>query len=137
MAAGLPASPALAVEVVWCVRERGDWLAAAVSPGFIRIFLIPGGGELWGHIPLGQQRYLSLGNMDWCFRAGHDPVLGDCQYVDLVDIVDGVAGMVEARHLANDALRALGLVGATAPSPEREVPPVSRRGFLRALTGRR
>lgn len=137
MAEGLPVNPALAVELAWCLRERGDWLAAVISPGFIRVFLLPGGGELWGHIPLGQRRYLALGDVDWRFSAAHDAVLGDCQYADLVDAVATVSSMVEARHLANDARRALGLVGPAGPSPEEAAPPVSRRGFLRALTGRR
>lgn len=137
LADGLPLNPALSAEVCWCVRQRGDWLAAVIAPGFVRIVLLPGGGDLWGGIPLGQQRYLALGNMDWRFVAAHDPVLGDYQYIDLAESVAGVAGMSAARHLASDARIALGLTPAAAP-PGNEVPrPVSRRGFLRALSGRR
>jgi [NiFe] hydrogenase assembly HybE family chaperone len=137
IAAGLPANPALSLEVCWSVRASGDWLAAVVSPAFIRIFLLPGGGQLWGDIPLGQQRYLALGNMDWRFLAAHDPVLGNYQYVDLVESVAGVGGMSAARHLARDARVALGLVIPGAPVSEEAPVPVSRRGFLRVLTGRR
>ena len=134
---GLAANPALSAEVCWCVRERGDWLVAVIAPGFVRIFLLPGGGELWGHIPVGQLRYLALGRMDWRFFAGHDPVLGGYQFVDLVQPVSAVLGMAAARLLASDALLALGLV-AHLPAPSEEPSkPVSRRGFLRAFTGRR
>lgn len=137
LSAGLPVNPALSAEVCWSLRERGDWLAAVVAPGFVRIFLLPGGGELWGDIPLGQQRYLALGSMDWRFVAAHDPALGDFQYVDLVQPINEVLGMAAARLLAGDARLALGL-GAHIPPVNDEPPkPVSRRGFFRALSGRR
>ena len=133
----LPTNPGLSTEVCWCLRERGDWLAAVIAPGFVRIFLLPGGGKLWGDIPLGQQRYVALGNMDWRFVAAHDPALGDYQYVDLVDAIAGVTGMAAARLLASDARLALGLHSPAAPTNEEPPKPVSRRGFLRALSGRR
>lgn len=137
LATGLSPNPALSGEVCWCDRERGDWLASAIAPGFVRVFLLPGGGELWGHIPLGQQRYVALGGVDWRFIAAHDPVLGDYQYVDLVDSMAAVSDNAAARHLAADARGALGLplpVAAVSEEPPRQV---SRRGFLRAFTGRR
>jgi [NiFe] hydrogenase assembly HybE family chaperone len=137
MAEDLPGNPALSAEVCWCARERGDWLAAVIAPSFVRIFLLPGGGELWGDIPLGQQRYLALGSMDWRFAAAHDPVLGDYQFVDLVLPVSKVLGMAAARLLAGDARLALGLLAAMPKTSEEPSKPVSRRGFLRAFTGRR
>jgi hypothetical protein len=136
MADELPANPVLKAEVCWCVRERGDWLAAVIAPRFVRIFLLPGGGSLWGDIPLGQQRYLALGSMDWRFVAACDAVLGDYQYVDLVSQTVEVASMAAARHLSGDAHRALGLEVQFA-SPVEPVKAVSRRGFLRTLSGRR
>lgn len=134
---GLPVNPALSAEVCWCVQERGDWLVGVIAPGFVRVFLLPGDGELWGGIPLGQQRYLALGHMDWRFAAAHDPVLGDYQYVDLVQPVSQVLGMAAARLLVADARLALGLGAPVAPTIEAPRKPVSRRGFLRALSGRR
>lgn len=134
---GLPVNPALTAEVCWCVQARGDWLAGVIAPGFARIFLLPGGGELWGDIPLGQQRYLSLGNMDWRFVAAHDPELGDYQCVELVQPISQVLGMPAARLLVGDARLALGLGAHVAAVDDEPRPPVSRRGFLRALSGRR
>jgi hypothetical protein len=75
--------------------------------------------------------------VDWRFIAAHDPVLGDYQYVDLVDSMAAVSDNAAARHLAADARGALGLplpVAAESEEPPRQV---SRRGFLRAFTGRR
>lgn len=137
LSAGLPVNPALSVEVCWCVQERGDWLAGVIAPGFVRIFLLPGDGELWGDIPLGQQRYLTLGSMDWRLAAAHDPVLGDYQSVDLVQPISQVPGMAAARLLVADARLALGLGAPVAPTSDEPRKPVSRRGFLRALSGRR
>jgi [NiFe] hydrogenase assembly HybE family chaperone len=137
MADGLPVNPALAAEVCWCLQERGDWLAGVIAPGFVRIFLLPGGGELWGDIPLGQQRYLALGSMDWRFVAGHDPVLGDYQAVDLVKPISAVLGMAAARLLASDARLALGIGTQVVRVNDEPPKPVSRRGFMRALGGRR
>lgn len=137
MAEGLPVNPALTAEVCWCIQERGDWLAGVIAPGFVRIFLLPGGGELWGHIPLGQQRYLALGRMDWRFAMAHDPVLGDYQYVDLVQPISAALGMAAARLLASDARLALDLGAPPAAASDEPPKPVSRRGFLRALSGRR
>jgi hypothetical protein len=136
MVEDLPKNLALTAEVCWCVRERGDWLAAVITSGFVRIFLVPGGGRLWGDIPLGQQRYLALGNIDWRFIAARDALLGDYQYVELVPVIGEVAGMAAARHLARDARLALGFE-TPAAGPVESAKPVSRRGFLRALSGRR
>lgn len=137
MSEGLPVNVALTAEVCWCLRARGDWLAGVIAPGFVRIVLLPGGGELWGDIPLGQQRYLALGRMDWRFVAAHDPGVGDYQCVDLVQPISEVPGMAAARLLAGDARLALGLGAPVASASDEPRKPVSRRGFLRALSGRR
>ncbi len=88
-------NPALPREVTACLRHRGDWLAVMVAPEFVRLLLLPGGGELWGDIPLGQTRFLTLGAMDWRLQAATAERLGDFQFCNLVDspmsIPDGAA----------------------------------------------
>ena len=131
-----PANPALQHELFTCQRWQGDWLALLIAPEVVRWLLLPGGGELWGDIPLGQRRYLTLAGHDWAFHAAEHPVIGGYQYCDLLPSTMALHSMADARLLALDALTTLGL--PLAPSPPPEAPrTVSRRGFLRALGGRR
>ena len=64
LATGLSPNPALSGEVCWCDRARGDWLASAIAPGFVRVFLLPGGGEssweLVGRVRLGLPTAVSV-----------------------------------------------------------------------------
>ncbi len=136
-----PANPALHPTVSACLRFRGDWFATLIVPGSLRLFLLPGGGELWGDIPLGQQRYLTLGGHDWRFIAACDEFLGDYQWCDLLGGAGLPRTMDEAQAVARDALGVLGLIApATAvaeTAAHRGSATGGRRGFLRALAGRR
>jgi hypothetical protein len=138
---GMSANTSLTDEICWCVRAWGDWVAAVITPAFIRVFLLPGGGELWGDIPPGHPRYVTLGRSDWKFFAGNDEVLGRYQYVDLAQPISEVMGMDVAYLLVNSARSAMGLEAepevVTEVVTEEPPKPLSRRGFLRALSGRR
>ena len=133
-------NPVLHPMVAACLRFRGDWFATLIVPGSLRLYLLPGGGELWGDIPLGQQRYLTLGGHDWRFIAARDEQLGDFQGCDLLGGAGLPRTMEEALGVVRDALRTLGLA---APAAAAEAvahgsgPAGGRRGFLRALAGRR
>lgn len=130
-------NPALPREVLACLRHRGDWLAVVVAPELVRLLLLPGGGELWGDIPAGQTRFLTLGAMDWRFQAATAERLGDFQFCNLVDSPLSVADGATARRIAIDALATLGVELPVATVNEAPAPrPVSRRGFLRLLGGR-
>jgi len=131
---------ALQVEAVGFDRLRGDWLGVMVTPWFINLFLLNGGGELWGDIPAGQRRYLELPCGTLQFLADDDPVLGPYQYCPLIAPVSEVADMAVARQAAVDALATVFSRPAPPPAeaPEQAPPKnVTRRGFLRSLTGRR
>ncbi|MDD2662639.1 MAG: [NiFe]-hydrogenase assembly chaperone HybE [Dechloromonas sp.] len=131
---------ALQVEAVGFDRLRGDWLGVMVTPWFINLFLLNGGGELWGDIPAGQRRYLELPCGTLQFLADDDPVLGPYQYCPLIAPVGEVADMTVARQAAVDALATVFSRPAPPPAeaPEQAPPKnVTRRGFLRSLTGRR
>lgn len=125
-------------EVVHWAELQGDWLVAVANPDRARLILLPAGGSLWGDIPLGQKRYITLVEQSWVFVAAEDEVLGAYQSCQLAEAADGVTSLALAREVCLDALKLLG-IAPPPPSPQAAEPaqPVSRRGFLRALTGRR
>ncbi len=133
-------NPALRVEAIGFVRYAGDWLGVVVTPWFLNLFLLNGGGSLWGDIPAGQRRYLELPCGALQFIADDDPVVGPYQYCPLIAPVSAIADMGVARQAALDALRSAFAIPApaaeTTPVPEGEAEP-ARRGFLRRLAGRR
>ena len=104
------------------------------------MLLLPGGGDLWGKIPVRQLRYLDLGGIASCFEAACDPVLGDYQFSVLVGSGDELPDMAAARLVASDALRTLGVaVSGLEPQavPVESAPKLaSRRAFL-SVFGRR
>jgi hypothetical protein len=75
------------------------------------------------------------------FIADDDPDLGPYQYCPLIVPVSSVPDMATARKAGLDALAAIielpapPVADTTAAEPAQR--DVSRRGFLRALTGRR
>ena len=131
----------LQVAAIGFSRVDGDWLGVMVTPWFLNLMLLPGGGNLWGDIPAGQRRYLELACGTVQFIADDDPDLGPYQYCPLIAPVSSVADMATARQAALDAMAAVmtppapPLVEAAPAEPAQR--DVSRRGFLRALTGRR
>ena len=133
-------NPALSVAVIGFVREQGDWLGVVVTPWFINLFLFSGGGDLWGDIPAGERRYLSLPSGNLQFIADDDPDLGPYQYCPLIAPVSSVPDMATARQAAIDAMATVMAPVVAEEAKPAEAPPqrdTSRRGFLRALSGRR
>lgn len=133
-------NPALAVEAVGFTHYQGDWLGVVITPWFLKLFLLSGGGQLWGDIPAGQRRYLNLPCGTLQFIADDDPELGPYQYCPLIAPVTGLPDMAAARQAAVAALAAaLGQPAVASPPAAADEAPkaVSRRGFLRTLTGRR
>lgn len=153
---GLPfVNPALEVAAVGFRQHEGDWLGVVVTPWFLNLFLISGGGRLWGDIPAGERRYLNLPCGTLQFLADDDPHLGPYQYCPLIAPVSGLVSMEQALTAARDALTAL--LSPPPQLPTRETPPPapapetlsaapvgetarearpSRRAFFRRLAGR-
>lgn len=132
-------NPALAVATVGFIRQQGDWLGVVVTPWFINLFLFFGGGELWGDIPAGERRYLSLPCGTLQFIADDDPDLGPYQYCPLIAPVSSIPDMATARQAALDAMATVMTAVMFDQALAAAVPPqrdTSRRGFLRALSGR-
>ena len=137
-AADMPqANPALQIKAIGFTKIEGDWVGVMVTPWFIQLLLLPGGGTLWGDIPDGQRRYLDLPGSTFYFTATEVADVGPYQFTALLDKIDQAPDMATAQRLADDALRtALNLTSATPPVNE-EPRAVSRRGFFRRLVGKR
>ena len=133
---------ALTVEAVGFARYQGDWLGVVITPWFLNLLLVSGGGQLWGDIPAGERRYLNLPCGTMQFIADDDPDIGPYQYCPLIAPVDQLPDMATARLVAADAIKTV-----FGPPPTlTETPPaaateekteVSRRGFFRRLAGKR
>lgn len=131
-----PVNPALQVEAVGFIRYAGDWIGVVVTPWFFKLFLLPGGGSLWGDIPVGQRRYLELPGGVLPFTAEEIPSIGPCQWTPLIEPITAVSNMGAARQAALDALRTAFAIAVDKP-PAAAVSDNPRRGFLRRLGGRR
>jgi len=135
-------NPALAVEAIAFTRYAGDWLGVVIAPWFVRLFLLPGGGSLWGEIPLGQSRYLSLPSETMRFMADEAPEIGCFQFSTLLETTSLLADMAAARQLAERVMQPFGYQPAVPVMPVSAEPPapapaaVSRRGFFRRLAGK-
>lgn len=133
---------ALGVEAIGFARHEGDWLGVVITPWFLNLVLVYGGGQLWGDIPAGERRYLNLPCGTMQFLADDDPDIGPYQYCPLIAPVTNLADMAQARVVAVDALKTVFGQPAAEPAPDlppmaAEKPAVSRRGFFRRLAGKR
>lgn len=133
---------ALGVEAIGFQRLDGDWLGVVITPWFLNLLLVSGGGQLWGDIPAGERRYLSLPCGTMQFIADDDPDIGPYQYCPLIAPVDQLPDMATARVVAADAIRTVFASPQSASEnvaqPDvAEKEPVSRRGFFRRLAGKR
>ena len=140
-------NPSLTCHAVAFSRYRGDWLGVLITPWFMDLFLLPGGGDLWGDIPAGQRRYVELPGGTVPFTAADDPMIGPYQHSPLVAPVSTLPDMAAALKLAHEVMR--GICGEASPpataTANPEAQPVvaadretnSRRGFLRRLAGKR
>lgn len=139
---------ALSVAAIGFRRHEGDWVGAMITPWFLNLFILPGGGELWSDLASGERVKISfpVGTLE--FIADYDPD-GDIpayQYCPLFAPVSQFASHEAAVSTAEEALAAL----FTAPEPAVAEAPVAeaalseegrtaipaRRAFLRGLAGR-
>lgn len=141
-----PVNSSLRCAAVGFSRYRGDWIGVLITPWFMDLFLLPGGGELWGDIPGGQHRYVELPTGTVPFTAADDPQFGPYQHSPLVAPVSALSDMATALQLAASVMS--GILGQAVPLPAEEergmvrevaAPPqaASRRSFFRRLAGKR
>lgn len=127
-------NPALSVEVLPFRRIEGDWLGVVITPWAIQLVLLPGGGTLWGDIPAGQRRFVSLPVGTLAFiadqtEAGRDEAaLPVFQYCTLMSPVDALATQEQARRFAMDSL-----LGVLLPGSETDPPEVAKTEVARSV----
>jgi [NiFe] hydrogenase assembly HybE family chaperone len=145
-------NPALSVEAIGFQRYEGDWVGAMVTPWFLNIFLIPGGGTLWRDMPSGEQRTVAfpVGELDFIADNNPNPEapITAYQYCPLMHPVQHLPDQATARQAARDAMAALmrpppvpespaeAAVPEAAPAPAPAEPKPARRAFLRGIVGR-
>ena len=141
-------NPALAVDVVGFRRFRGDWIGVVITPWFLNLFLLPGGGELWSDRPAGEHGKVvfPVGELEFIADNDAQAEIPAHQYCPLFAPVTQFATQEAAQGAALAALEALFSpppavepappVAATPPAkaPSAEAP-VSRRAFFRRLVG--
>jgi [NiFe] hydrogenase assembly HybE family chaperone len=138
---------ALSVAAIGFRRYRGDWVGAVITPWFLNLFLLPGGGTLWSDLASGDRVRIPFPVGELEFIADFDPG-GDIpayQYCPLFAPVSQFATQAAALAAAEEALSALfavlepvvveGAAEAAAPAAEAPIPP--RRAFLRKVVGHR
>jgi [NiFe] hydrogenase assembly HybE family chaperone len=139
---------ALSVSAIGFRRYRDDWVGAVITPWFLNLFLLPGGGTLWSDLASGDRVRIPFPVGELEFIADYDPG-GDIpayQYCPLFAPVSQFATHAAAEAAAEEALAAL----FTAVVPEAgeataelefpaatEAPIPARRAFFRKVAGHR
>lgn len=143
---GEHANPALGVDIAGFRRYRGDWVGAIITPWFIRLLILPGGGSLWQALPAGEKVRLEFpaGDLEVIADPLPDNALPACLYCPLSTSVKEIASQQAAQEIAMAAINTLFSppVFPAADSPpngqpatEKPAPTVDRRGFFRRLGG--
>jgi [NiFe] hydrogenase assembly HybE family chaperone len=132
--------PGISVDIAGFRRYRGDWIGAVVTPWFIHLLLLPGGGELWRDLPADSSLRVGFpaGDLELLGERNDDPDLPAAFFATILAPVDELADQDAALRTAMDALNLLfepPLAGTPAFSTT-DRPPVDRRGFFRRLAGR-
>lgn len=141
-------NPVLSVDIAGFRRYRGDWLGAVVTPWFVRLFLLPGGGELWpapgNEAAAGKPLRVEFpaGDLEFLVESNPDAEVPAFFWCPVFASVERIGSQDEALTLAMEAFNSL----FNPPPPaevldalvatERSKAPVDRRGFLRRLVGR-
>lgn len=133
---------ALSVQAVNFRRWQGDWVGAVVTPWFINLFVVPGGGALWSDLPAGDRCKIAfpLGELEFIADNDADAEIPAHQYCPLFAPPSGFTSHQAALAAAEEALTTL---FTAPPAPEitpepvsvADQPNVARRGFFKRLGG--
>lgn len=135
-------NPRLAVEAVGLRRWQDHWLGVLITPWFMNILLLPGGGR-WPSTAPGTQRDWIFPSGAYTFIAGFEPAVGEYQACSLFSPVLEFEHQEAARLTALAALEALlqpdpagvaagdpGTPGPVAAFTQNLGRPMSKRDFL-------
>ena len=144
-------NPALSVAAIGFRRHEGDWVGAVLTPWFLNLFVLPGGGTLWTDLASGDRVRIPFPVGELEFIADYDPgsTLPACQYCPLFAPVSQFVTQEAAVAAAEAAMTALFIAPAveTAAVPTPETLPASqpaesgreevpaRRAFFRRVAG--
>lgn len=144
-------NPALSVAAIGFRRHEGDWVGAVLTPWFLNLFVLPGGGTLWTDLASGDRVRIPFPVGELEFIADYDPgsTLPACQYCPLFAPVSQFLTQEAAVAAAEAALTALFIAPAVeaAAAPMPEAPLISqpaktdrddvpaRRAFFRRVAG--
>lgn len=142
---------ALSVAAVGFQRYQGDWVGAVITPWFLNLFVMPGGGTLWTDHASGERVKIAFPVGELEFISDYDPggALPACQYCPLFAPVSQFANQDSALAAAEAALGSLfvavGQPAAESIAEARPIPAVTpsqadeavpaRRAFFRTLAG--
>ncbi|SBT03790.1 conserved hypothetical protein [Candidatus Accumulibacter aalborgensis] len=123
------------------LSASGDWLGTVITPWFVNLFLVPGGGNLWSDRRPGERCHVQFPIGPLEFIADHDASaeIPSYQYCALFAPPGQFTSQAAARAAAVAALTTL---LATAPPVEARVQPApssavkpgtSRRAFFRRI----
>lgn len=138
---GLPfLNPNLRVAAVGFRPWGGEWLGALVTPWFVNLVLMPGGGP-WTSLPAGGERIVALPAGRYRFIAGHDEELGEHHACSLFSPASAFADHESALAVAeaclvalfdpqNDRIPDAEAVEESVAPPPRPAARVSKRDFL-------
>lgn len=125
-------------------HESGDWVGAVITPWFINLFVLPGGGNLWSDRRSGERCQIAFPIGPLEFIADYNPsaVIPSYQYCPLFAPPSQIASQTAARAAASAALDAMfsrlceedpaSRPGNTAAVPQDPL----RRAFFRRVARR-
>ena len=138
---------ALTVRASGFRRHDGDWVGAVITPWFLNLFVLPGGGALWSDLGSGERARVAFPVGELEFIADYQPhgAVPAYLYCPLFAPVNQFATQEAAEAAASAALDAL-FVPPPVPEAEAadaapvtdipaEAPVPARRAFFRRVTG--
>lgn len=145
---------ALVVSAIGFRRHEGDWVGAVVTPWFLNLFVLPGGGQLWSDMASGDRVRIAfpVGALEFIADYHPDGDVPAYQYCPLFAPVTQFVNQESAVAAAEAALESLFVPppveaeSTPAPAPEQEQKPEAdvesepvpaRRAFFRGLAGSR